>query len=111
MGRDEHPEKDKINTGQVTAADLFGTRQALNGNYLYRMAGAVLEIFGNTAAEAMYPRFATDSTGAPLSGSNMYTYRFPPGQLPPVNGLWSLTMYELPASLLVANSINRYLIN
>ena len=26
--------KDKINTGQVTAADLFGTRQALNGNYL-----------------------------------------------------------------------------
>ncbi|MCW2651653.1 MAG: hypothetical protein JWR32_2629 [Mycobacterium sp.] len=28
-------EKEKINTGQVTAADLFGTRQALNGNYVY----------------------------------------------------------------------------
>jgi hypothetical protein len=102
---------DKINTAQVTAADLFGTRQALNGNYLYRMAGAVLGIYGNTAAEAMYPRFANDSTGAPLNGANKYTYRFPPGQLPPVNAFWSLTMYELPASLLVANPINRYLIN
>jgi hypothetical protein len=102
---------DKLNTGQVTAADLFGTREALNGNYLYRMAGAVLGIYGNTAAEAMYPRFANDSTGAPLNGSNSYIYRFPPGQLPPVNAFWSLTMYEMPASLLVANPINRYLIN
>jgi hypothetical protein len=32
-------------------------------------------------------------------------------QLPPVNAFWSLTMYELPASLLVSNPINRYLIN
>ena len=28
-----------------------------------------------------------------------------------MNAFWSLTMYELPASLLVANPINRYLIN
>jgi hypothetical protein len=34
-----------------------------------------------------------------------------PGQLPPVNAFWSLTMYELPSSLLTANPINRYLIN
>ena len=40
-----------------------------------------------------------------------YTYRFASGQLPPVNAFWSLTMYELPQSLLVANPINRYLIN
>ena len=36
---------------------------------------------------------------------------FAPGQLPPVNAFWSLTMYELPQSLLVANPINRYLLN
>ena len=36
---------------------------------------------------------------------------FANGELPPVNAFWSLTMYELPASLLVANPINRYLIN
>jgi hypothetical protein len=103
--------KDKIDTGQVTSAQLFGTAADLKGNYLYRMAGAVLGIFGNTAAEAMYPNFSTDSTGAPLDGANKYTYRFAPGQLPPVNAFWSLTMYELPRSLLVANPINRYLIN
>jgi hypothetical protein len=31
--------------------------------------------------------------------------------LPPVNAFWSLTRYELPSSLLVANPLNRYLIN
>jgi hypothetical protein len=40
-----------------------------------------------------------------------YTVRFAPGQLRPVNAFWSLTMYELSTSLLVANPINRYLIN
>jgi hypothetical protein len=103
--------KDKLDTGQVTAGDLFGTREVLGDNYLYRMAGAVLGIYGNSVQEAMYPAFSTDSTGAPLTGANNYTYRFPSGQLPPVNAFWSLTMYELPSSLLVANPINRYLIN
>jgi hypothetical protein len=102
---------DKIDTGQVTAGDLFGTREAMKGNYMYRMAGAVIGIFGNTAAEAMYPRLANDSTGAPLTGANNYTVRFPPGELPPVNAFWSLTIYQMPASLLYANPINRYLIN
>jgi hypothetical protein len=36
---------------------------------------------------------------------------FASDQLPPVHAFWSLTMYELPASLLVANPLNRYLIN
>jgi hypothetical protein len=103
--------KDKLDTGQVTSGDLFGTREALGNNYLYRMAGAVIGIYGNSKAEAMYPFSNNDSSGAPLTGANNYTYRFPPGQLPPVNAFWSLTMYEMPASLLVANSINRYLIN
>jgi hypothetical protein len=103
--------KDKIDTGEVTSAQLFGTGQDLQGNYLYRMAGAVLGIYGNTAAEAMYPVLANDSDGAPLTGANNYTVRFAPGQLPPVNAFWSLTMYEMPQSLLVNNPINRYLIN
>ena len=103
--------KDKIDTGQVTAGDLFGTKEDLRGNYLYRMAGAVLGIFGNTKAEAMYPLLTTDSTGQPLTGASSYTLTFPADQLPPVNAFWSLTMYRLPESLLVENPINRYLIN
>jgi hypothetical protein len=103
--------KDKIDTGRVGSADLFGTAQYLAGNYLYRMAGAVLGIYGNSKDEAIYPGTSSDSTGQPLTGADRYTYHFASGQLPPVNAFWSLTMYELPQSLLVANPMNRYLIN
>jgi hypothetical protein len=103
--------KTKIDTGQVTSGDLFGTRAYLNNNYLYRMAAAVLGIYGNSKQEAMYPMYAVDSGGQPLDGTNNYTLRFAPGQLPPVNAFWSLTMYKLPSILLVDNPINRYLLN
>ncbi|MHA3021627.1 DUF1254 domain-containing protein [Mycobacterium sp. BMJ-28] len=101
----------KVDKGEVTTAQMFGTRQMVGTNYLYRMAGAINGIYGNDAAEAMYPIFRQDSAGATLDGANKYVYRFPPGQLPPVKGFWSITMYRMPQSLLVANPINRYLIN
>ncbi|KUI29596.1 cell envelope protein [Mycobacterium sp. IS-1742] len=103
--------KNEVDTGKVGSAQFFGTAEDLKGNYLYRMAGAVLGIYGNTAAEALYPGLLNDSEGQPLTGANNYTVRFAPGQLPPVNAFWSLTMYEMPASLLVANPMQRYLIN
>jgi hypothetical protein len=101
----------KLNAGEVTSGDIFGTRDDLKNNYLYRMAAAVLGIYGNSKQEAMYPVFAVDAEGQKLDGANRYTVRLAPGQLPPVNAFWSLTMYELPSSLLVANPINRYLLN
>src|SRR5439155_24575438 len=67
--------------------------------------------YGNSKQEGMYPVYAVASDGKKLDGANRYVLHFAPGQLPPVNAFWSLTMYELPASLLVANPINRYLIN
>lgn len=103
--------KTKMDTGEVGSAQFFGTADDLKGNYLYRMAGAAFGIYGNTAAEALYPGMLNDSSGAPLTGENKYTVKFASGQLPPVNAFWSLTMYELPQSLLVANPMNRYLIN
>ncbi|KUI33392.1 cell envelope protein [Mycobacterium sp. IS-1496] len=103
--------KNEVETGKVEPAQFFGTAEDLKGNYLYRMAGAVWGIYGNTAAEALYPALVNDSDGEPLTGANNYTVRFAPGQLPPVNAFWSLTMYEMPASLLVANPMQRYLIN
>jgi hypothetical protein len=103
--------KEKMDTGEVTSGDVFGTRAYLKNNYLYRMAAAVLGIGGNSKQEAMYPFYGVDAAGQKLDGANRYTLHFAPGQLPPVNAFWSLTMYELPQSLLVANPINRYLIN
>ena len=97
--------------GKVTSGDVFGTREYLKNNYLYRMAAAVLGIYGNSKEEAMYPFYAEDEARQKLTGANGYTVHFASGQLPPVHAFWSLTMYEMPKSLLVANPINRYLIN
>lgn len=101
----------QLDTGKVTSGELFGTREFLQSNYLRRMAGAVFGIYGNSREEAMYPFLAADQDGKPLTGASRYTVRFAPNQLPPVNAFWSLTMYGMPQSLLVENSIGRYLIN
>jgi hypothetical protein len=101
----------QLDTGNRTSADAFGTRQFMDGRYLDRMSGAVLGIYGNSKAEAIYPAYFVDDAKKPLNGGNNYQLRFGPGQLPPVNAFWSLTLYELPSSLLSANPLNRYLIN
>jgi hypothetical protein len=101
----------QFNEGKVSSGDVFGTREYLKNNYLYRMAAAVLGIYGNSKQEAMYPLYGVDSGSQKLTGANKYTLHFANGQLPPVNAFWSLTMYKMPESLLVANPINRYLIN
>jgi hypothetical protein len=103
--------KKRIDAKEVTSGDLFGTREYLKNNYLNRMAAAVIGIYGNSKQEAMYPMYAVDADRQKLDGANRYILRFAPGQLPPVNAFWSVTMYELPASLLVTNPLNRYLIN
>jgi hypothetical protein len=104
--------KTQIDTGKRTSADGFGTRAFLKNDYMVRMASAVLGIYGNSKEEAFYPAYFVDAAGDKLDGStNKYTLRFAADELPPVNAFWSLTMYELPASLLVANPLHRYLIN
>ncbi len=99
-----------LDTGKLTAGDLFGTRKYMKNNYLHRWL-ATIGIYGNSKSEAMYPIYRIDSEGNSLSGANRYTLTFVAGEYPPVNAFWSLTMYDLPESLLVANPINRYLIN
>jgi hypothetical protein len=102
----------QVDEGRLTTADLFGTRAFLKNNYLYRMLAAELIIYGNSKEEALYPAYMVDQRGQKLDAvQNRYTLRFPPGQLPPVNAFWSLTMYALPSGLLVANPLHRYLIN
>ena len=102
----------RISAGEVTSGDVLGTRKSLKNNYLYRMHGTVAGIWGNVKEEAIYHGWYSDSTGQELDGSkNRYALRFAANRLPPVNAFWSLTMYDLPARLLVANPLNRYLIN
>ena len=55
----------------------------------------------------MCPVYAVDTTGHKLDGANAIRALLK-DNLPPVNAFWSLTMYEMPQSLLVANPIDRY---
>jgi hypothetical protein len=104
--------KEEVDTGKRTSGDGFGTREFLHNDYMNRMSAAVLGIYGNSKEEANYPIYFVDSERNPLNAATgRYTIRFESGGLPPVNAFWSLTMYELPASLLTENAINRYLIN
>ncbi len=101
----------RVDAREVSTGQFFGTREFLKNNYLYRMAGAVYGIYGNSKEEAMYPSYAVDADGQRPDGNNHYTIRFAPGQFPPVNAFWSLTMYDFPAQLMVDNPLNRYLLN
>jgi hypothetical protein len=91
---------------------LFGSREFLRGRYFDRAVGAKYGIYGNAKEEAIYVAYSTDAAGQGLDGSGAgYTLRFAAGELPPVSAFWSLTVYDGRSQLLVANPINRYLIN
>ena len=100
-----------VNGWRVSTAG-FGDRAAYKGDFTLRAAAAMAGIFGNSPAEALYPLLATDSEGnKPDTSKNAYTLTFSAGKLPPVNAFWSVTMYDGKTQLLVANPIDRYLIN
>lgn len=99
-----------INGWRISA--LQGDSAFFNGDWLKRAAGAKAGIYGNDEVEATYPLALHDRDGEKLDGSkNNYTLTFPPGQLPPVNAFWSVTMYDGKTQLLIENPINRYLVN
>ena len=101
---------DKVNGWRMTSGP--GDRAAYGGDYLKRAAVALAGIYANDRVEAMYPLAYEDDKGDKLdAGKHRYTITFAAGQLPPVNAFWSVTMYDGKTQLLVANPINRYLIN
>ncbi|GAA5053500.1 DUF1214 domain-containing protein [Nocardia callitridis] len=67
---------------------------AFGTDYLSRTAIAKSNIFVNTANETAYYYQDLDDTGQRLHGARTYTVHFPTGELPPVRGFWSLTVYN-----------------
>lgn len=74
--------------------------------YATRAAAARAGLFGNHGYEANYDLVFTDADGTQLSGAHAYELHLP--QPPPVRAFWSLTMYDVPDFVLVANPIDRY---
>ncbi len=99
-----------INGWQV--GSLPGDQAHYNGNWLLRAAAAKAGIYGNDAAEAVYPLTRVDANGETLDTSkHNYTLTFAANQMPPVNAFWSITMYDGKTQLMIKNPINRYLVN
>ena len=91
---------------------LPGDRDHYNGDWVMRAATAKAGIYGNNAAEAVYPLGRLDVNGNTIDTSkHNYTLTFAAGQMPPVNAFWSVTMYYGKSQLMVENPINRYLVN
>ena len=102
----------KINTDQISSGEMFGTRDFLKDNYLYRYAGAKLGLYGNSKQDALYFGYFVDANHQPLDASKAsYELHFAKGDLPPTKAFWSLTMYDGKTQLLVANPLKRYLLN
>jgi hypothetical protein len=94
-----------------SSAELFGTREFLGEDFAMRRAvGAAMGIYGNSKEEAYYTAYVADADGQTFDGTKRYLIHFTKEQLPPVKFFWSMTMYNLPQRLLVANSIDRYAI-
>jgi hypothetical protein len=95
----------------TSSVELFGTREYLGEDYVMRRAvGAAMGIYGNSKEEAYYTAYVADARGEPLDGANRYVLHFDKEQVPSVRFFWSMTMYNLPDRLLVANPIDRYAI-
>ncbi|WP_271407960.1 DUF1254 domain-containing protein [Pseudomonas sp. Q1-7] len=81
-------------------------------NYMKR---AVVAAFGwpaNVEADAVYPYATEDSSGQKLNGAHRYTLTFAKGQLPPVNGFWSITQYQIDQGWwFVPNPLNKFTVS
>jgi hypothetical protein len=64
-------------------------------------------MYDNSPEETRYIYTDFDSDGERLNGAHAYTVTFPKGETPPVNGFWSLTLYN-EEHLFSPNPLNRY---
>ena len=76
-------------------------------DYLSRAATARSNMYDNAPEETRYIYTDFDSGGERLNGAHLYTATFPKGETPPVNGFWSLTLYN-EDHLFSPNRLKRY---
>lgn len=63
-------------------------------DYYDRTGTAKSNMFDNRPNETQYFYTDLDSSGTQLEGSKNYKITFAAGETPPVNGFWSLTLYN-----------------
>ena len=86
----------------ITKTGLYGTE------YLDRALITAIGLGANRPQDAIYPTSEKDAADKEYDGAhNKYVMHIDKGQFPPVNGFWSLTMYDAKY-FFVPNVLNRY---
>src|SRR5215470_10724935 len=89
------------NWSTISNEAAFGT------DYFTRTAVAKSNIFVNSPNETKYFYKDLDFNGERLNSANRYTVKFAKDGTPPVNGFWSLSIYN-EHHFFVANQLNRF---
>jgi len=91
-----------VGNGYVGATEVFGTREFLSGNYLYRASGARFGLWGNSKEEANYFMTFVEGEGQIAFGKD---------ELPPLTdiGFWSITVHDENV-LVHANEYDSYVL-
>lgn len=84
-----------------TKAGLYGT------DYRQRAMITWIGLGANRPEDAIYPTSKGPDAVTKYSGEHRYVMHFNKGEMPPVNGFWSLTMYDA-SYFFVPNALNRY---
>ena len=86
----------------------FTTKTGIYGvDYLMRALVTAIGLGANRPQDAVYPTSLKDANGSAYDGAHKYVLPFEKGHTPPVEGFWSITMYN-EQYFFVANPINRY---
>jgi hypothetical protein len=85
----------------TTHTGLYGT------DYRQRALVTAIGLGANRPQDAIYPVSQGPDVLQKYDGAKPYVMHFDKGKLPPVNGFWSLTMYDANY-FFVANPLNRY---
>ena len=87
---------------------LFTTKTGLYGtNYLQRATITWYGLGANLPQDAVYPTSEGPKIVEKYNGANKYVLHFAKGEMPPVDGFWSVTMYNAQY-FFVDNPLNRY---
>jgi hypothetical protein len=88
---------------------MFTTKTGIYGtDYLQRALITAIGLGANRPQDAIYPTGEKDGSGNEFdAASKKYVVHFDKGQMPPVDGFWSITMYD-DKYFFVPNPLNRY---
>jgi hypothetical protein len=94
-------------TSAVNGWIVMGKTGRYGTDYLQRAFATAVGLGADRPEDTVYPASPSDAEGRPFEGTHKYVLHLEKGQMPPVRGSWSLSMYASKL-VFVPNPLNRY---